>query len=89
MNRAGNGNTTPFAKATEKAYWLQIGNTVHTDFTAVAWFWNSDSLSAQETARTLNAYVLGFLNKHLKGEDDHLLDGRSPDYPRVSSFRKK
>ena len=36
----------------------------------------------------INAYVLAFLDQHLKGEKDPLLDGPSSDYPEVSITTK-
>jgi len=56
---------------------------------ALLWFPNPNNTAGREVARTINAYALSFLNKHLKGEDDHLLDARSADYPRVGNFRKE
>jgi hypothetical protein len=42
-----------------------------------------DPLRAIEVA---NAYIRGFFDKHLKGEDVPLLDGPSDEYPEVEYF---
>lgn len=88
INAANNPVDYLFSKAIRDSYWIQISNTVHADFRMEHWS-SANPGSGQEAVRTINAYVRSFLDKHLKGQDDHLLDGRSPDYPRVSSFRKK
>jgi len=36
-----------------------------------------------------SAYVDSFFKKYLKGEDDHLLDGPSAEFPEVIEFLKK
>jgi hypothetical protein len=36
------------------------------------------------TIQVVRAYVLAFFGKYLKGEDSHLLDGPSSDYPEVN-----
>ena len=43
----------------------------------------------REAVWTINAYTLSFFNKWLKGQDDRLHEGPSPDFPRVINFRKK
>ncbi len=43
----------------------------------------------REAARTINAYARSFFKKWLKGQDDRLHEGPSPDFPRVINFRKK
>ena len=45
--------------------------------------------SSREAVRTINAYAFSFFNKWLKGQDDHLHEGRSPDFPRGINFQKK
>ena len=43
----------------------------------------------REAERTINAYALSFFNKWLKGQEDYLHEGASPDFPRVINFQKK
>jgi len=48
--------------------------------------WQSYERGDLEPARMLqlvNAYILAFFNRYLKGEDAPLLEGPSPDYPEV------
>lgn len=68
---------------------MQISNTVHGDFALAPWLDNNNAIPSLEAARAIQAYVVSFFHRYLKGEDDHLLDGPSPQYPRVSVFRKK
>ncbi len=89
MNRTDNSADEIYRLALRDAYFLQLSATVHNDFGGYDYFWSRGSTSAREASRTITAYVLSFLNKHLKGEDDHLLDAKSPLFPRVSTFRKK
>lgn len=92
LNASNNAADYLFRKADTDAYWVQISSTVHGDFVLEPWYstsGDSNSAAKMEAVRTIQAYALSFLKKYLKGEDDPLLDGPSPDYPRVSSFRKK
>ncbi len=89
MNTTANAADVLFKLAVRDAYFTQITGTIHGDFGTYGWQLNPNLPSSQEAQRTIHAYVLSFLNKHLKGEDDHLLDGKSPAFPRVSTFKKK
>jgi hypothetical protein len=74
LNASNNTSDILFRKAVTDAYWIQIGNTVHEEFSTYGWWIKPNSLPAtREVARTIHAYVLSFLNKYLKGQDDHLL----------------
>jgi hypothetical protein len=47
-------------------------------------------LAAQlRMAALLRIYTLSFFNKHLKGQDDHVLDAPLPDYPEIQNYQKK
>jgi len=86
---AGNpGNQSFFDKATNNAVWFVLSNTVHPSF--VYGYETTDPSSAnRELQRTMKAYILSFFNKYLKGQDDHLLDGPSTNFPRVINFQRK
>lgn len=45
------------------------------------------SKNAQEVNRTVNAFAIWFLNKHLKGSTDPMPGLQ--DYPRVFNFKQK
>ncbi len=82
------------------AYWARLASTVHGDFAefgpildpaslaSSAWGTplSGQFLNGSRVGQVLRAYLLAFFNKHLKGQDDHLLDGPSPAYPEVSQF---
>lgn len=89
LNASDNLTSLLFTKAERDAYWIEISNTVHGDFALAPWLDNNNAIPSLEAARTIQAYVVSFFHRYLKGEDDHLLDGPSPQYPRVSVFRKK
>jgi Platelet-activating factor acetylhydrolase, isoform II len=66
-------------------YWMSIGRIGHLNF--------SDSpfgsplryccTDPERTGRIISRYTLAFFDKHLKGIDQSLLDGPSPDIPEV------
>jgi len=75
------------------SYFLQVQGTVHHSF---GYFgtagWPELAIGALDNRRMnqlLRAYTLSFFNKHLKGSDDHRLDGPSPEYPEVEPFLVK
>ena len=84
------------------AYWVKLVSTVHGSFTdwdlivdsgTLQGFWGTpvsgQFLPAARVTQIVRTYLLSFFNKYLRGEDDHLLDGPSPDYPEVMQFLKK
>jgi dienelactone hydrolase len=90
LNRSDNNRQTLFDKAIQDAWWLQISDTVHGEFSTFGWFAKPNSLpQTREAARTIHAHALSFFNRFLNGEDDHLLDERSANYPRVQNFKRK
>jgi dienelactone hydrolase len=89
LNAADNSADYLYSKAMRDAFWIQISNTTHGDFVLAPWLSGGITASAIETARTVQAYVVSFFKKYLREEDDHLLDGQSTAYPRVTTFMKK
>ena len=68
---------------------FQISNTDHAAFHNYVIFSSYPLASGREAARTINAYALSFFNKWLKGQDDHLHEGPSTNFPCVINFKKK
>jgi len=88
---AANANSTIqsfFDKATNNAVWFVLSNTVHSSF-AYGYETVDPSPANRELQLTMKTYILSFFNKHLKGQDDHLLDGPSTNFPRVVNFMRK
>ncbi len=89
VNAADNASDYLYSKASRDAVWVQISNTTHGDLILAPWFSGGITPAAIETARTVQAYLASFFQKYLHDDDDHLLDGPSAAYPKVSQFRKK
>lgn len=89
MHSPGESEQSVFAASKTNAYWLQISNTDHASF-ANHLLYSSRSLALnREAERTIDAYAFSFFNKWLKGQDDHLHESASGDFPRVINFKKK
>ena len=91
-----------FNEQVTNAYWVKLVSTVHFSFEEMDLIADSASLQAElgtpmsgqflppvRVSQIVRAYLLSFFNKHLKGEDDHLLDSPSPAYPEVMQFLSK
>ena len=78
-----------FAASKTNAVWFQISNTEHASFCSGVIFSSLPLASSREAERTIHAYALSFFNKWLKGQDDHLHESRSPEFPRIINFKKK
>ncbi len=81
-------NTTLFNRSTNTAYQLSIRDASHEAFTDNAWIVNP-SAATRRRALAMNACLLSFFNRHLKGMEDSLIDNPGATYPDVISFRKK
>ena len=81
------------------AYWVKLVSTVHgsladpgliVDAASLAATWGTPMsgqfLPGPRVSQVLRAYLLSFFNKSLRGIDDHLLDGPSPEYPEIIQF---
>ena len=88
MYHSGGGDSTLFNKAVQDAVWFGLSDTVHVSF-AYGYETVDPSPANRELQRTMKAYILSFFNKYLKGQDDHLLDGPSTNFPRVVNFMRK
>ncbi len=53
------------------------------------WIGTLVSIEGWELKGILDDYVLAFLNKHLKGLDEPLLDGPSDQHPAVIKFTSR
>jgi hypothetical protein len=82
-------STNLFNLATTNAVIFQIQNSSHFSFFDFAWF----IVSKWPQSRVMDACMVSFFNKHLKAQDDHLLDQSPPKYPdenfQVINFMKK
>jgi len=81
-------NTTLFDHSHRDAYQLCIRGATHDTFTDCAWIVNASAASRQQ-ALAMNACLLSFFNKHLRGTDDGLLNDPGSLHPDVISLRKK
>jgi dienelactone hydrolase len=81
-------NTTIFNRATNSAYQLTIKGAGHETFTDNAWIINPTT-NTRRLACTMNACLVSFFNKHLRGMDDGLLQNPVATCPDVTAFRKK
>lgn len=83
-------DTTAFGKAEKDAIWFQISDTQHQDIGGWG-FWPSGTpqslASGREVNRTVNAYMIWFLNKYLRGFDAPI--PALSDHPRVINFVQK
>ncbi len=91
INTTGNLDETLFSLAVTNAYFFQVRDVFHLDFLSAYWWFGVDFIPpAQELTRIVRGYEVSFLNKYLKGQDDHLLDGPpGARFPRVTNFKKK
>ncbi len=84
------------------AYWVKVSGTVHGSFADPGLIFDSASMNAlwgtptsgqflapARVSHIVRAYLLSFFNKHLRGEEDHLLDAPSADFPEVMQFLRK
>jgi len=91
-----------FNQATTNAYWVKLSSTIHQSFAEPSLIWDPTSftnsfgvpsdgqlLPGPRVSQIVRAYLSAFFNKHLRGIDNHLLDGPSPDYPEVRQFLNK
>ena len=89
MHAPDDSDQAVFAASKTNAVWFQISNTDHFTFFNYVVLSSYPLASNREAVRTVHAYTLSFFNKWLKGQNDYLHEGPSPDFPRVVNFRKK
>jgi hypothetical protein len=70
-------STHLFDLATTNAVIFQIRDSNHYSFFDFAWF----MVSKWPQSRVMDACLVSFFNKYLKGQDDHFLDQAPPKYP--------
>lgn len=81
-----------FSRATTDAIWFKIRGSVHLSMGGQDYEWSGTPAylrDVREARRTVNAYALAFLNRHLKGLEAPLLDAPSNAFPRIVNWRKK
>ncbi len=74
---------------TKDAYWLHLKDAIHCDFNDTPWFDSPTSSARTRRALALDRYTVSFFRKQLRGEDDHLLDGVSAEWPEIDQLLKK
>jgi uncharacterized repeat protein (TIGR03803 family) len=88
-----------FNQAHTNAYWLKLGGTIEMSFNDPALVLdaatltstynaplNRQMLSGARVHQIIRASLTSFFNKHVRGLDDHLLDGPLPPFPEVIQF---
>ncbi len=87
---AGNINRLFFERAKNHAYYVVVKGTKHFNYSDFSLFspdyQKAGLLGPIDGARMegiMNAYVLAFFNKYLKGKDTPLLKGPAASYPEV------
>jgi hypothetical protein len=87
MYSVGAGGTkAPYLDAT---HWMQLAGTQHQHCADwLAWI-SAPTTAGRRAAVAMNACMLSFLNKYLKGVNDHLLDDTAKVYSEVINFEKK
>lgn len=93
MNSPSSGldgdSSTLFNKATKDAYKLTIQGADHEGFTdSTAWLVNPTA-ATRRRALAMNACVVSFFDKYLRGVDDRLLENPGATRPDVILFRRK
>jgi dienelactone hydrolase len=82
-----------FGMASGPAYYLRIGGTMHHSLTGVmrvvAPQVPGGAVDNRRAAEIMNTCVVSFFNKHLLGQDDHLLDDAQGTIPELAVFMTK
>ncbi len=81
-------NAVLFERSHRDAYQLCVQGATHDTFTDSAWIVDA-SESSRRQALAMDACLLSFFNKHLRGTDDGLLNDPGARHPDVTLFRKK
>jgi len=70
-------------------YMILVKNTTHQNFSDIS-IWGGlfkmqmlGKIDGERFLQIQNTYILAFFDKYLKGKDNSLLKGPSPDYPEV------
>jgi dienelactone hydrolase len=80
-------NRTLFDRQTRPdVYYARIAASTHAVFGDPPWIFTPTDTVRLRHAIVARDYVQAFFKKHLRGEDNHLLDTRSPAYPEVDVF---
>jgi dienelactone hydrolase len=93
INASDNSDEHIYSRNDRNAIYFRISNSIHLTMGGEDYYWTrgsaSESAAAREAARTVNTCALSFLNKHVKGQDDHLLDTRPTGFPRIIDWKSK
>ncbi len=84
-----------YERAAGPAYWLDLADSVHYDFTLVplfspigSWLGVRGPLPAQRALEINTAYLVAFFDAYLKDAPSPLLNGPAPTYPEVTFERR-
>ena len=78
-----------FNKATNTAYFAQIKSTEHWHFwDGIPWILTPTPAN-RRLSMVQSVLMVSFFNKHLKGEDDHLLENPTGTFQEITGFRKR
>ena len=77
-----------FDALTHDAYRLKIRGATHGSFAEYELVVTGDAF-ARRNAAVIRSCLLSFFNKHLRGQDDHLLDNPAAAYPEINGFIRK
>lgn len=92
INAADNAEAVLHTRATADAIWFQISRSEHGSMGGHDYYWAwypADLGNVREAARTVDAFTLSFLNRHLKGLDAPLLNSPPAGFPRIANWKKK
>ncbi len=78
-----------FDYSTNSAYSFRLANSEHRTYADPLPFVESPSLVSRRVAQTIAGCLVSFFRKHLKNEDDAVLDDPTKVYPDAAGFRKK
>ncbi len=93
---AGDDGWAPFANASANVLWIQVNGAGHMDFSDLPALMalrpaneprelvGLGTIAPQRSFAVQSAYVVAFLDRHLRGEPQALLDGPSASYPEVT-----
>ncbi len=85
-------STHLFDLAQTNAIIFQIRNSSHYSFFDFGWFFPVTQPWSGYTpgsTQAIDACLVSFFNKYLKGQDDHLLDQSPTNYPEIINFKRK
>jgi hypothetical protein len=90
INNSANPDTAVYDSVEIDAVWFQISGTEHGDIGRWGYTYGGTTARArlgQEASQIVNAYMVWFFDKYLKGSTDPM--PALADYPRIINFKQK